>query len=121
MINSLCTEATNIAHLCTEVIWPVNSRSAQKASNVENTIWLYVTTSIYELHIDGLEQDCSNSIANVLELLQSSTKPVIARGHQLLTHWLFRDVAVIFQTHFTNWYREYLSHNWPYVNATKPH
>ena len=25
-------------------------------------------------HIDGLVQDCSNSIANVLELLQSCTK-----------------------------------------------
>ena len=29
------------------------------------------------LHIDGLVQDCSNSIANVLELLQSCTKPSI--------------------------------------------
>ena len=26
-------------------------------------------------HIDGLVQDCSNSIANALELLQSCTKP----------------------------------------------
>ena len=29
--------------------------------------------SVY--HIDGLVQDCSNSIANALELLQSCTKP----------------------------------------------
>ena len=29
------------------------------------------------LHIDGLVQDCSNSIANALELLQSYTKPSI--------------------------------------------
>ena len=28
-------------------------------------------------HIDGLVQDCSNSIANALELLQSGTKPSI--------------------------------------------
>ena len=28
-------------------------------------------------HIDGLAQDCSNSIANALELLQSCTKPSI--------------------------------------------
>ena len=28
-------------------------------------------------HIDGLVQDCSNSIANALELLQSCTKPLI--------------------------------------------
>ena len=28
-------------------------------------------------HIDGLVQDCSNSIANALELLQSCTEPLI--------------------------------------------
>ena len=28
-------------------------------------------------HIDGLVQDCSNSIANTLEWLQSCTKPSI--------------------------------------------
>ena len=29
-------------------------------------------------YIDGLVQDCSNSIANALELLQSCTKPSIS-------------------------------------------
>ena len=29
------------------------------------------------IHIDGLVQDCSNSIANAMELLQSCTKPSI--------------------------------------------
>ena len=33
--------------------------------------------NIGRLHIDGLEQDCSNSISNALELLQSCTKPLI--------------------------------------------
>ena len=28
-------------------------------------------------HIDGLVQNCSNSIANALELVQSCTKPLI--------------------------------------------
>ena len=32
-----------------------------------------VMTGTY--HVDGLVQDCSNSIANALELLQSCTKP----------------------------------------------
>ena len=32
----------------------------------------------YAHHIDGLVQDCSNSIANTLELLQSCTKPSIS-------------------------------------------
>ena len=35
-------------------------------------------------YIDGLVQDCSNSTANALELLQSSTKPSIC----LYTDWL---------------------------------
>ena len=30
-----------------------------------------------QLYIDGLVQDCSNSIANALELLQSCTNPLI--------------------------------------------
>ena len=35
---------------------------------------------IYQDHIDDLVQDCSNSIANALELLQSCSKP-----------WLYTD------------------------------
>ena len=30
-----------------------------------------------KLHFDGVVQNCSNSIANALELLQSSAKPSI--------------------------------------------
>ena len=33
--------------------------------------------------IDGLVQDCSNSIANALELLQSFTKPYISSMQNL--------------------------------------
>ena len=33
-----------------------------------------VSDAVY-IQIDGLMQDCSNSIANALELLQSCTKP----------------------------------------------
>ena len=32
-------------------------------------------------YIDGLVEDCSNSIANALELLQSSTKPSVCLLH----------------------------------------
>ena len=35
------------------------------------------TCSLFEYDIDGLAQDCSNSIANVLDLLQSCTEPSI--------------------------------------------
>ena len=37
---------------------------------------LYVS-DYYRNYIDGLVQDCINSIANALELLQSCTKPTI--------------------------------------------
>ena len=37
------------------------------------------------LYIDGLVQDCSNSIANALELLQSCTEPLIFPHVHVLT------------------------------------
>ena len=40
----------------------------------------YHETLVYE--IDGLVQDCSNSIANTLELLQSCIKPSKWLGHK---------------------------------------
>ena len=36
----------------------------------------------HENHIDGLVQDCSNSSASALDLLQSCTKPSIYVIHQ---------------------------------------
>ena len=36
------------------------------------------------MHIDGLVQDCSNSIANALELLQSCTKLSIYASLRLI-------------------------------------
>ena len=36
--------------------------------------YLVVSEDLFVLYIDGLVQDCSNSIANALELLQSCTK-----------------------------------------------
>ena len=38
---------------------------------------IFFEENAYE-NIDGLIQDCSNSIANALELLQSCTKPSIS-------------------------------------------
>ena len=37
----------------------------------------------WRFYIDGLVQDCSNSIANALELLQSCTKPSICCSCEL--------------------------------------
>ena len=47
-------------------------------------------------YIDGFVQDCSNSIANALELLQSCTKPYMT--------------LLIWKQHETLWYRD---HNIP--------
>ena len=49
--------------------------------NVSNKAWLHQTITrtndgqVLIWHIDGLVQDCSISIANALELLQSCAKP----------------------------------------------
>ena len=48
---------------------------------------------INQQYIDGLLQDCSNSIANALELLQSCTKPSIL--------WTY------LATHYENQYQQY--------------
>ena len=40
-------------------------------------------------HIDGLVQDCSNSIANALALLQSCTKPSICTSTDLYSQWSY--------------------------------
>ena len=44
---------------------------------------IYQIPRLY-LYIDGLVQDCSNSIANALELLQPCTKPSIWRNKPML-------------------------------------
>ena len=52
--------------------------------------WLYYISyriRIIHLHIDGLVQDCSNYIANALELLQSCTKPSTWSLRLLDWHW----------------------------------
>ena len=47
-------------------------------------------TPVGQYHIDGLVQDCSNSIANTLELLQSCTKPSICLSMSWLLYTLYR-------------------------------
>ena len=52
----------------------------------------YVSSAI--LHIDGLVQDCSNSIANALELLQSRTKPSIWLYSRVMNHDISYNMAI---------------------------
>ena len=45
-------------------------------------------------YIDGLAQDCSNSIANAMELLQSCIKPLICLLHSAHS-WLVFNIHII--------------------------
>ena len=53
-------------------------------------------------HVDGLAQDCIKAIANALELLQSCTKPSMAKRMTavtpLLTHWSYCTLSL------SHWY-----------------
>ena len=49
-------------------------QSCLYTSLFQTSCWIYCWRHTY---IDGLVQDCSNSIANALELLQSCAKPSI--------------------------------------------
>ena len=42
-------------------------------------------------HIDGLAQDCCNSIANALELLHACIKPLICSSHVIYA--IKKDIA----------------------------
>ena len=53
--------------------------------------YVYLNKQVY--YIDGLVQDCSNSIANALELLQSCTKPSI---YDFCLHGCFLFVGAFF-------------------------
>ena len=49
------------------------------------------------IYIDGLVQDCSNSIANALELLQSCTKlPICLEKHAWNEHMTWRFFSMLF-------------------------
>ena len=59
--------------------------------------------SIWYEHIDGLVQNCSNPMANALELLQSCIKPSILCAIDRVScgDALMADVAHIIQSYFT--------------------
>ena len=63
--NTLTTTSKNIFSL---IKWHYQNE-------IMNDISWHITPLWVELKINGLVQDCSNSIANALELLQSCTKP----------------------------------------------
>ena len=54
------------------------------------------------LYIDGLVQDCSNSSANALELLQSCTKPLIWQSGMGWQLCISGTVQILMFTSFMN-------------------
>ena len=61
-------------------------------------IYIYITMpklSIRIHYIDGLVQDCSNSIANAMELLQSCTKPSICTVLEIHIIWWWKHLKSI--------------------------
>ena len=63
-----------MANLLLVDMWSITDREEMEkhSKNEKERIWKDKLSCI-----DGLVQDCSNSIANALELLQSCTKPSI--------------------------------------------
>ena len=61
--------------------------------------WQYIILNskklsiLYVLHIDGLVQDCSNSSASAIELLQSCTKQM-APSHRYHNTYAYRDECI---------------------------
>ena len=63
--------------------------------NESYCVFIWITQfDVTNVHVNGLVQNCSNSIANALELLQSSTKPSIYVIY-LIALWLFPCFASI--------------------------
>ena len=55
--------------------WPERHETWKIFSIIFTNLQITVLPFVKLEHLDGLVQDCSNSIANALELLQSCTKP----------------------------------------------
>ena len=71
----------NTLHFYQRIITPsfiaeIWYKMSWKEEPVAGEIW-HESTKMHAKHFDGLVQDCSISIANALEILQSCTKPSI--------------------------------------------
>ena len=64
-----------IGHITQIIISETNDHKFSKQKNYIDNQKVQTFTKLH--HFDGLVQDCSNSIANALELLQSCAKPSI--------------------------------------------
>ena len=68
-----------------------------KELQLKITLWdLYIFWETLDPDIDGLVQDCSNSSALAMELLQSCTKPSICHSQVQLDHVIPKLIKQLF-------------------------
>ena len=75
-------------------------------------VWL--VDSLADLHVDGLVQDCSNSSALAMELLQSSTKPSMCYLH------IFYPVTYHVVEHYFSFWLTYHMYDCPSATEVIP-
>ena len=89
-----CNKSNNIKHVRLLSVYIIKSKSVQKwfLQNFHDELTVKPMVECY--YVNGLLQDCSNSIANALELLQSCTKPSLSspsvgkESHEELHPWI---------------------------------
>ena len=94
MSGTICMES-----LCLITHFLQTSKSEWLRLMAFSNIKVHVMSLFFEcplIHIDGFVHDCSNSIANALEILQSCTKPSIWwYGNEVTPVWF---ISVLFRT-----------------------
>ena len=91
---------------------PVGRALCGREINLTGTLWTHSTLSTPREEINGLVQDCSNSSALAMELLQSCTKPLRLwfQQHFLLwRHLMFNRIYVWYHSTGTLWTHSTLS------------
>ena len=96
---------------------PVMQRFDVGLNKFLNNIQVFGDFRCHETHVDGLVQDCSNSIAIALELLQSCTKPSISFKWLYVPHtWSWSTKLLVWKkkqkkNEVIGWAFEYLGEN----------
>ena len=64
----------------------------------------YINCALLQLHINGLVQDCSISIANALEILQSCTEPSIHPvRYKTKEYTFYGEESFFYDDHIDDW------------------
>ena len=86
LLNAISVHSSNRCLRSLISVW-TDPRVILSVQCEQRSISMQVADEITDAYIDGLVQDCSNSIANALELLQCCTKPSILWKARRSKHW----------------------------------